>query len=256
MHDELKNQVGLLLSKQTRLDGRTNEQYREISVEYGVSKNAEGSARVKIGETEVISGVKMEVMKPYSDRPDAGSLMVNVELNPLSSPEFENGPPSILAIELARITDRCIRESKAIDVKKLCIKSGEKMWMVVIDVCTLNDAGNLFDAVALAAVAAVTDAVFPAFDGEIVDYKNKTSDKLPLSKTPVSTTIYKYGDHLLVDPTSDEEKVYDSRMTVGVLEDGSICSLQKGGDDAIEPDIVVKMIELAKVKSQELRKNL
>ncbi|MBW2997405.1 exosome complex protein Rrp42 [Candidatus Woesearchaeota archaeon] len=254
MNEDLRKGIISLLSKSERLDGRKPDQYREVKVETGVSKNAEGSARVKIGDTEVIAGVKLEIMKPYPDAPDKGSLMVNVELFPMSSPEFETGPPDIYAIELARITDRGIRESKTIDTSKLCVEAGEKVWMVVIDVCTINDNGNLFDAIALAALAAVRDAVFPGYDGTTIDYKIKTEEKLPLSKTPVTVTVFKYGDHLLIDPTEDEEKVYDARLTISVLENGNICSLQKGGDVPVSMDEAAKMIELAQAKSQELRK--
>lgn len=253
MYDDLKKQIVFLLSKGTRLDGRKAEQYRKVTVELGVSKNAEGSARVKIGDTEVIAGVKMEVMKPYPDAPNVGSLMVNVELAPMSSPDFESGPPSIDAIELARITDRAIRESKTIDVAKLCITPGEKVWMVVIDVCPINSAGNLFDAVSLAAMAAVKDAVFPGFDGETIDYKNKTSDPLPLSKTPISVTVFKYGNNLVVDPTVDEGRVYDARLTIAVLENNNICSLQKGGEAELSEDEISKMLDIAIEKSKDLR---
>lgn len=256
MHEDLRNGIITLLSKGTRRDGRKPDQYRKVSVEYGVSKNAEGSARVRIGDTEVISGVKMEVMTPYPDTPDDGSMMVNVELTPLSSPDFETGPPSIDAIELARVTDRGIRESKALDTKKLCITSGEKMWMVVVDVCTINDDGNLFDAIPLAALAAMKDAVYPGFDGEVIDYKNKTDQKLPLSRTPITVTVFKYGDHLLVDPTVDEMKVYDSRLTVSVLDNGNICSMQKGGNSPITHEDLFKMIQMAIDKSKELRNSL
>lgn len=253
MNEELRKTVTSLLSKDVRLDGRKPDHYRELKLETGVSKNAEGSARVKIGDTEVIAGVKLEVMKPYPDAPDKGSLMVNVELFPMSSPEFETGPPDIFAIELARITDRGIRESKTIDTGKLCIEPGEKAWMVVIDVCTINDNGNLFDAIAFAALAALRDAVFPGYDGVTLDYKTKTDKKIPLSKTPVTVTVFKYGDKLLIDPTDEEEKVYDARLTVSVLENGNICSLQKGGDNPISMDEAAKMIELAQAKSGELR---
>ncbi|MBW2966974.1 exosome complex protein Rrp42 [Candidatus Woesearchaeota archaeon] len=256
MYEELRNEIISLLSKGTRLDGRKADEYREVHVETGVSKNAEGSAKVRIGDTEVISGVKLEVMTPYPDQPDDGSMMVNVELNPMSNPEFESGPPSMFAIELARITDRGIRESKTLDTKKLCIKSGEKIWMVVIDICTLNDDGNLFDAVALAAMAAMRDAVYPGFDGETIDYKHKTDEKLPLSKAPITVTVFKYDQHLIVDPTIDEMRNYDARLTVSVLENGNICSLQKGGDEAVDPEDLFRMIELAKVKSAELRNRL
>src|SRR3989338_2540572 len=158
------NYVRMLAKMNKREDGRNFDQYREpISVEYAVSeKSAEGSARVTIGDTVVVAGVKLELSKPYPDTPDEGSIMINVELLPLSSPEFEAGPPSINSIELARVVDRGIRESKAIDFKKLCIKPGEQMWTVIIDIYPINAAGNLFDACALAALAALRDAKFPA----------------------------------------------------------------------------------------------
>lgn len=256
MYEELRSEIINLAEKGTRLDGRAPDEYRDLVIEKGVSKNAEGSAKVKIGETEVIAGVKLELMKPYPDSPDVGSMMVNVELTPMSSPDFESGPPSILAIELARITDRAIRESKAIDVHKLCITPGEQAWMVIIDVCTLNDAGNLFDAISIASLAALQDAVFPARDGEAIDYKNKTDEKLPLSLAPLNITVFKYGDHLIVDPTSEEMKIYDVRLSVGVLENGKLCSLQKGGDEALTEDEFFKMIELAQKKAEEVRKSM
>jgi len=56
-------------------------------------RKTEGSALVKIGDTEVIAGVKMSIDKPYEDTPDQGNLIVNVELLPLASPTFEPGPP-------------------------------------------------------------------------------------------------------------------------------------------------------------------
>ncbi|MBW2965057.1 exosome complex protein Rrp42 [Candidatus Woesearchaeota archaeon] len=255
MNEELRNEIIGLLRKDVRLDGRKATQYRDVQIETGVSRNAEGSAKVRIGDTEVIAGVKLEVMKPYPDAMEDGSLMVNVELYPMSSPDFETGPPDIMSIELARITDRGIRESKTIDTKKLCIEKGEKAWMIVIDVCTLNAAGNLFDAIPLAAMAALKTAVYPGYDGTVIDYKHKSDKKMPLSKTPITVTVYKYGDNLVIDPTYEEEKVYDARLTVSVLDNGNICSLQKGGDHAIEPDDLHKMVALAQEKSQELRKH-
>jgi exosome complex component RRP42 len=116
------------LSKGIRFDGRKLEEMREVTVESGVSISAEGSARVRMGETEVIVGIKMAVETPYPDTQDRGNLMVNAELLPLSNPEFEAGPPGIEAIELARVVDRGIRESEAVDFGKLCIKEGEKVW--------------------------------------------------------------------------------------------------------------------------------
>ena len=43
-----------------RFDSRGLLEYRDIKIELGVSKNAEGSARIKIGNTDVIAGIKLE----------------------------------------------------------------------------------------------------------------------------------------------------------------------------------------------------
>jgi len=69
MNKWAKEHILQALSKGIRFDGRKAEDFREISVEIGVSKSAEGSARVKIGDTEVIAGIKMGVETPYPDTP-------------------------------------------------------------------------------------------------------------------------------------------------------------------------------------------
>ena len=254
MYRELRSHIISLLNFDTRLDGRKLTEYRKpIEIERGLVKTAEGSARVKIGETQVIVGVKMGVGEPYPDTPNEGTIIVGVELLPLSNPEFELGPPGIQAIELARVVDRGIRESKAVDFKKLCIEPGKKVWLLIIDICTLNDAGNLFDASSLAALAALMDTKYPSFDGEKVDYKQKTDKKLELEKMPIAVTVIKIGDKFIVDPDTEEEKVIDGRLTVASIEDGTLCALQKGGDFPLTIEDIGKMLNIGIEKGKELR---
>ncbi|HLC60774.1 MAG TPA: exosome complex protein Rrp42 [Candidatus Nanoarchaeia archaeon] len=257
MYKELRSHIISLLEANTRLDGRKLTEYRQpITIEYGVIKTAEGSARVKIGETDIIVGVKLEVGEPYPDTPDEGTIIVGAELLPMSNPEFEPGPPQIQAIELARVVDRGIRESKALDFKKLCITPGEKIWMVVIDICPINDAGNLFDASSLAALAALKDTKYPAFNGVKVDYKNKTDKKLQLEKTPIAVTVIKIGNKFIIDPDTEEEKVVDARLTVSSIDNGTLCAMQKGGDMPLSAEDIDKMLDIGIEKGKELRKHL
>jgi exosome complex component RRP42 len=254
MNNDFKKHLIHALEQNIRPDGRKLDEFREITVQTGISGTAEGSARVKMGDTEVLVGVKLEVGTPFPDRPDEGAIMVNVELLPLSSPEFEAGPPSIDAIELARVIDRGIRESKAVDLKKLCIKKGEKCWVVQIDVCTVNAAGNLFDAAALAAIIALKNTYFPKYENEELDYKHRTDKKLVLEKVPISITVIKIGKNYLVDPLSEEEKNLDSRLSVALTEDNTLCALQKGGSMPLKTEDISEMIDLASKKTIELRK--
>ncbi|MEW6069448.1 MAG: RNA-binding protein, partial [Candidatus Thermoplasmatota archaeon] len=112
-----------------RADGRKFDDYRKILVERSIIANAEGSARVKLGNTDVLVGVKIEPGEPYLDSPEKGVLTVSAELVPIASPAFESGPPSPEAIELARVVDRGIRESDSINLAKLCITPKEKVWV-------------------------------------------------------------------------------------------------------------------------------
>ena len=256
-----KNHIIKLIKQNVRLDGRKNDEYRKpIKVELGVTEGAEGSARVIIGDTEVIVGVKMEIMSPYPDSPDQGTIMVGAELIPFASPDYESGPPSIKAIELARVIDRGVRESKCLDFKSMCIKSGEKVWVCAIDIIPINAAGNMFDAGAIGALAALMDTKLPALeekDGVYkINYEGERTEKIKLNNQPISCTVLKIGDNFVVDPLPEEEEIYDARLTVAVDESGDICAMQKGGDHALSADEIMKMVELASKKCGELRKFL
>ncbi|MGE5187992.1 MAG: exosome complex protein Rrp42, partial [Betaproteobacteria bacterium] len=163
-------QIEALLEKGKRLDDRSLTNYREIQIEQGVIEKAEGSARVLLGKTQVLVGVKVETGEPFPDTPNDGVMTVNAELVPLASPNFEPGPPDENSIELARVVDRGIRESHAIDTEKLCIEPGKKVFVVFVDVYVLNHDGNLIDASAIAAIAALLNTKMPNYeikDGEL-----------------------------------------------------------------------------------------
>lgn len=251
----IRDYIVSLLGKDLRIDGRKPDEFRKpITLEYNVSVNAEGSARVKIGDTEVIAGVKLNVGTPFADTPDEGVLMVGVELLPLSSPDFEAGPPDEWATELARIVDRGIRESQMIDLKKLCIRQGELVWTVFLDIYTINDDGNLIDASALAAVCALRESRLLKLEGDKVLFGEHTKTKVPILKTPVTVTLFKIGEKLIVDPNIKEEKSADARLTVAVSEKGEIHALQKGGNKGFSIGEVEHIIEIAQEKSKQLRK--
>jgi len=129
-----KKRILNLLKQNKRMDGRGLLDYRNIEIETNISINAEGTARVRLGKTEVIVGIKLETQEPYPDHEDEGTMIVTMEFSPMSAQRYESGPPKIDAIEVARVVDRGIRESGFVDWKKLCIKEGEKVWSVAIDI--------------------------------------------------------------------------------------------------------------------------
>lgn len=257
MNESMHEHIQAALRQGVRFDGRDCSAWRDLSIETGVTKSAEGSARVRCGKTDIIVGVKLSVGTPFPDSPNKGVLMVGAELRPLAHPSFEAGPPSYEAIEVARVIDRGIRESGMINEESLCITPGEKVWIVNVDICPLNHDGNLIDLGTLGALAALKETRLPGLtdDGQ-VDYEKRTDTKLELLEEPIAVTVLKIGSTFLIDPTFEEERVLDARLTVTSLSNGKICALQKGGSGTLSLDDVKKMVALAQKKSGELRKQL
>jgi len=237
-----------LVLKGERADGRTFDQYREISIEKDVVRKAEGSALVKLGQSQVLVGVKMQPGEPFPDTPNRGVIITNAELVPLASPTFEPGPPSEVGIELARVVDRGVRESKAVDLEALCIVPGKQVWIIFIDVHILDDCGNILDASSLGAIAALLTTRVPAskFDlGE--DYP------LPIRDIPIATTAIEFGDVLMFDPDVDEESIANTKLTVISTAKGEICGMQKSGRGTLKPEQIYRIVDIACEKAKEIR---
>lgn len=251
-----------MFKENTRFDGRKLLDLKEVSIEYGVSNKAEGSARVKLGKTEVIAGVKLTVGEPYPDSMDKGNLIVSGDLLPLASPRFELGPPGFAGIEVPRLVDRMIRESGMIDFKKLVIKEGEKVWNVYIDLYPLNDDGALVDAASIACVAALRNAHIPILDDDgRVDYEKKGKEKLPISKdcVPLSFTFYKLGESIILHPTREEEEACETKVTLGASKfNGTLMinSCQKGWTTPFSAKEIEHIMDHIPDKYEELIKKL
>jgi exosome complex component RRP42 len=251
-----KKRITELLASGKRTDGRGLTDYREIQIESGVIERAEGSARVRLGKTEVLVGVKIGTGAPFEDVPDKGVLTVNAELVPLASPSFEPGPPGEDAVELARVVDRGIRESKAIDLETLCVEPGKLVFVVFVDVYVLNHDGNLIDASTMAALAALINTKmfkYTVEEGKIVKKPGYTP--LPMTDYPISVTFAKIGNKLILDTELDEEQVMDARLTVTMDKDGNICAIQKGGGSGyFTKEEILEATKIATEKTAELRK--
>jgi exosome complex component RRP42 len=237
-----------LLLKGERGDGRAFDQYRDFSVQKNIISKAEGSALVKLGSSQVLVGVKMQPGEPFPDSPNRGVIITNAELVPLASPTFEPGPPNETGIELARVVDRGVRESKAVDLEALCITPGKQVWIIFIDVHILDDCGNILDASSIGAIAALLTTKVPASKfGLGEDYP------LPVKDIPLATTVIEFGDVLMLDPDSDEESIANTKLTVISTADGSICGMQKSGTGVLRQEQIYRIVDIACAKAKEIR---
>lgn len=245
----LRSHLTELADNDQRLDGRGQYEGRDLELEVNVLANAEGSARVRMGDTIVFAGVKFQTMTPYSDRPNEGGLMCMAEVRPVAGRQHEAGPPSAESIELSRVVDRGIRESGCIDTSDLCIIPGEKAWQVILDLFAVSDDGNLFDAFALAGIAALRNAIIPQEKFEVGEDR-----PLIVSKTPIMCSYQRVGGRFIFDASGREELGGDERIHITLGDDNNVHSLQKGLKGAFTAAEFKELMEEARKKGDELRK--
>ncbi len=259
--EEVKREsIRSLVADGKRPDGRAFDQFREITYETNVISTAEGSCLLHLGDTQILVAVKTAAGEPYPDSPDEGVLITSAELVPLAAPDVESGPPlsSDKYIEIARVVDRSIRESKMIDFSKLCLERGKYVVVVFVDIHTLDDGGNLIDGATLASVIALLTCRMKKWelvDGKPVAAAGQTQ-ALPIRRIPIACSVAKFGKALLVDTTHEEEIGMDSKIVFGLDEEEHIRAIQKTGSGPWSREEIEAALELARKTVSDLRKKL
>lgn len=243
-----------LLKQGKRLDGRSPVDMRPLTISTGIVNKADGSSMVSLGRTKILVGIKAEIGSPFPDRPGEGSFTVNAELLPLASTVFEPGPPDERGVELARVVDRSIRESKAIDLEELCLIEGEKAYVLYLDIYVLDYDGNYFDPSLVACLAALATAKIPKYEvssGKLV----RTGEhlNLKLRAFPFTVTFGLIRGRFLVDPQLEEEAALDGSIIIGTNEKDEIISIQKNSPGLIPESLLDQLIVIAQDKARAIR---
>jgi exosome complex component RRP42 len=233
-----------IAKKKMRLDGRKSDERRHLSIKTGVINHSDGSALVELGGTKALAGVKVLPGEPFPDRADEGGLIVNFEASELAN-NYESDR-IMYSVEVGRVTDRGIRESNIIDLKKLVIEAGKKVLFVYIDIFAINNDGNLLDVANIAALSALVNAVY-----KIEGSEEKVPLPLNLDKLAISHTFVKISDTILLDPSVSEENAADTRLSIAVGE--KINSMQKGGSGFFTAEDVDYCAGIAFAKKEEVK---
>jgi len=254
--DKLKRSKILdLLQAGKRIDGRALDEPRPLVIDTGVIPHANGSARVRLGDSEIVSGIKVQPDRPFPDMGDKGIFICTAEILPLAHPSAETGPPQPDVIELARVVDRGIRESGMIDLSQFVLEKDKSVIGLFADNVITDHDGNLFDACSYAAVAAIITSKIPKWemkDDIPVLMENQESDA-PITTIPISVTMGRIGEFIIVDPNIDEWGCLDARITITTNSDGNIVAIQKGGSDGFTLEQLVKCSELSITIGKKIR---
>ncbi|KAK6115390.1 hypothetical protein DH2020_007659 [Rehmannia glutinosa] len=221
------------IAQDLRTDGRKRLTYRPISVETGVIPQASGSARVKLGATDVIASVKAELGKPNPSHPDKGKVYIYVDCSPTAEPTFEGRGGEELSLELSSALQRCLLGGKSgegagIDLSSLSIVKGKVCWDLYIDGLVVSSDGNLLDALGAAIKAALSNTAIP----KVQVAANASSDEQPE-----------------VDVSDEEFLQFD---TTGVPTRTDMRTNKKKRGAGLDPSVILDMISVAKHVSEQL----
>lgn len=258
------------IAQDLRSDGRKRLTFRPISVETGVIPQANGSARVKLGGTDVLACVKAELGKPNNLYPDKGKVFINVDCSPTAAPIFEGRGGEELSAELSAALQRCFLGGKSgagagINLSSLTVVEGKVCWDLYIDGLIVSSDGNLLDALGAAIKAALTNTGIPKVNVDVgasgdeepeVDISDEEFLQFDTSGVPVIITLTKVGRHYIADATCEEESQMSSALSVSVDRHGHICGLTKRGGAGLDPSVVLDMISVAKHVSEQLMAQL
>ncbi|CAM6093677.1 unnamed protein product [Calypogeia fissa] len=246
------------LRAEQRVDGRRPFDVRRLKITFA---KQDGSVEVVQGQTRVMAVVTGQLGPPYPDRPTEGSLAIFTEFSPMADPSFEPGRPGEMAIELGRIIDRGLRESRAVDMESLCVLAGQKVWAIRVDIHILDNGGNLVDVANIAALAALMSYRRPectvgGHNGQEVTVhppEVREPVSLIIHHLPIAVTFAFFsGDLQVVDPSLKEEAVMGGRLTVTVNAQGDICAIQKGGGIGVSASEIMRCIRIASSKASEI----
>ncbi|OBZ72768.1 Exosome complex component RRP42 [Grifola frondosa] len=183
-------QSSLLAPTPLRADGRSLLDYRTVLLETGVAPLANGSAKLNIGKmsheggggTEVLAAVKLEVEDvELGDGADGGRVACSVAWcvqspnppcraariteyckgsSPSAYPHLSSNALDDLQYDLTMVLQQTLAHP-SLHPPNLGILPHKKSWLLNLDIVVLADAGNVVDALFMAARAALWDTKVP-----------------------------------------------------------------------------------------------
>uniref|UniRef100_T1ISB9 Ribosomal RNA-processing protein 42 n=1 Tax=Strigamia maritima TaxID=126957 RepID=T1ISB9_STRMM len=242
------------VKENVRSDGRGRKDFRLLEIETDFVSNTNGSARVRLANTDILVGVKADLETPSAQTPDEGRLEFFVDCSANATPEFEGRGGEEIAVELSSALTCAYSDSACIDLKSLCLLKGRQCWAIYVDIVVLECGGNLFDAVGFAVKAALYNTKIPKIhvtleenmqiETEISDdpYEYDTID---ISKAPCFITAAQLGHHFIMDPSSEEEACSRSMVVLGVTQQETICFCRNIGGGSIHSQTLFDIFEAA-----------
>jgi len=243
-----------------RADGRRRLDARPLSLTTSLLGHTSGSAKLKMGGTEVLAGVKVEVGTPLSTQPNKGHALVSVDCCASAGGKELDA----LSAQVAAMVEASLKNS-GIDWTSACLVEGKACWIFFVDLVVLQCDGNLFDACSIAALAALHSSAIPSVEVSVdpssnelmleVDDDQSNATNLDLTNAALLVSVHSIGGWSVLDTTLEEQECSEALLVVACGPD-TICGIHKGGTRGIKPDQMFEMCREAQGFGQLMRTSM
>ena len=217
------------IDQDLRVDGRGRLDHRSLTLELGTSPQASGSARLRLGSTDVMVAVRADIGTPPAGFPTHGRLSCAVELSASADPAYEGRGGEKAAAELSRALERGLLGASAggaaslsaaasgarggsgdhgagaaLAMESLGIQKGKSCWVLRCDCLVLSADGSALDALSVAIKAALADCKIPKVTAVAgpnhgdpseleLDDDPEQCARLDVSRVPLVATVTRFG---------------------------------------------------------------
>lgn len=227
-----------------RVDGRTNDQLRKVTIERNYIKTAEGSVYITIGDTKVICTATVEDrVPPFLRNSGKGWITAEYSMLPRATQtrtirEASKGKLSGRTMEIQRLIGRALRS--VVDLKAL----GERTLWLDCDVIQAD--GGTRTASITGAFVALVDALVPLV-------KNGTLSSLPIKDFLAATSVGLIGEQPCLDLCYEEDSSAIVDMNIVMTGSGNYVEVQGTGEEApFSPDQLKELLALAHQGTRQL----
>src|SRR3989441_7885826 len=195
------------MSNFKRPDSRANDALRPIKIEVGVSKFAEGSARISFGDTQVLCLATVDDRVPrHLEGKDQGWVTAEYAMLPRSTPERSqreslSGRPGGRTFEIQRLVGRALRA--AVDLKLVGSRS------VIVDCEVIQADGGTRTAAITGGFVALAHAL-------------RSAAPSPIARHVAAVSAGFIGGELLLDLAYAEDSIADADVNVVATSDGEL----------------------------------
>uniref|UniRef100_T1KHG2 Exosome complex component RRP45 n=2 Tax=Tetranychus urticae TaxID=32264 RepID=T1KHG2_TETUR len=244
-----KNFIFTAVKDDKRIDGRSSKDFRKLSIGFGLDY---GSSVVSLGDTRVMCNITYQIAEPKAVKSCEGLLNIRVDLTASMIHTYEK------VVEIMRMIEKNVKDSRCLDLESLCIISGEKVYALETDIIVMNDDGNLPECCSIALLASLSHFKRP--DVSVVEDKIKIHSFDERHPIPLNILHYPFctsftffdNSKFVCDPTQAEEQVCDGYLIVGSNIYREITTIHISGKSAITKDVVLNCCQLAIERSKFL----